>query len=488
MARPSLARLPRRALNTACAAAFALALPAAFAQAPAPAPTPQPAPPSASAQAGAPSIPGAQERTLSNGLKVIVKEDRRAPTVAHMVWYKAGSIDEVNGRTGVAHVLEHMMFKGTKTLSPGEFSRRVAAMGGRENAFTSRDYTGYFQQIEKSRLPEVMALESDRMANLVLSKDEFDKEIKVVMEERRWRTEDRPQSLVYEQLMAAAFVASPYRTPIVGWMRDLEAMSYTDARDWYDDWYAPNNALLVVAGDVSAAEVFRLAERTYGRVPAKKLAERKPQDEPPQRGVRRIVVKAQAENPYVLMGFHVPRLADIERDRDPFALELLAAVLDADETARFTRNVVRGARVANSAGASYDLVQRGPALFMLDATPAEGKTVQDAERALRDEIARVAREGVPAQELERVKTQYVAAQVYKRDSVFAQAMELAQLEITGFSQRDADRLLERIRSVTSEEIQAVAAKYFGDDVLTVATLAPQPITAKPAAPPPGLRH
>ncbi|HYF59059.1 MAG TPA: pitrilysin family protein [Burkholderiaceae bacterium] len=427
---------------------------------------------------------------LPNGMKVLVKPDRRAPTVAHMVWYRAGSMDEVNGRTGVAHVLEHMMFKGTKTLAPGEFSRRVAAVGGRENAFTSRDYTGYFQQVHSSRLAEVMTLEADRMANLRLSADEFAKEIRVVMEERRLRTEDRATGLLYEQLMAAAFVAHPYRHPIVGWMSDLEAMTVEDAQAWYDAWYSPSNAILVIAGDVDPEQAFALAQRTYGTVPARAVAPRKPQTEPPQRGLRRIEVKAPAENPYVAMAFRVPGLRAVDGDREPYALELLSSLLDGGESTRFTRDVVRGSRIANRAGAGYDMTQRGPALFTLDGTPAEGRTTADVERALRAEIARIAKEGVPQAELERIKVQYVAGQVYKRDSVFAQAMELAGLEMVGLSHRDADRILERIRSVTVDEVKAVAAKYFGDDQLTVATLLPQPVGERRAPPPPpaGLRH
>jgi len=215
-------------------------------------------------------------------MKVIVREDRRAPTVVHLVLYRAGSMDEVSGRTGVAHVLEHMMFKGTKTVPQSEFSRRVAALGGRENAFTSRDYTGYFQQLGSSHLAEVMSLEADRMSNLVLTAEEFDKEIKVVMEERRLRTEDRAQSLVYEQLMAAAWKAAPYRVPVIGWMNDLESMRVGDAAAWYRDWYTPSNAILVVAGDVSGEEVYRLAGRTYGRIDARALPARKSQLEPAQ--------------------------------------------------------------------------------------------------------------------------------------------------------------------------------------------------------------
>lgn len=430
------------------------------------------------------------ERTLSNGLKLIVKEDNRAPTVVHMAWYKAGSIDEVNGKTGVAHVLEHMMFKGTKTVAMGEFSRRVAQMGGRENAFTNRDYTGYYQQVPRRHLADVMALEADRMTELVLTKEEFEKEIRVVMEERRLRTEDQATSLLYETLMATAFVASPQRSPVVGWMNDLEAMSVDDARDWYNQWYTPGNAIVVVVGDVRAEEVLRIAERTYGRISARSLPSRKPQIEPPQRGVKRVSVKAPAENPYVVLGFRVPKLERVDGpDREPYALEVLSAVLDADENGRLTRELVRGSRLADSAGASYDMTQRGPALFLLDGRPASGKSTAEIEQALRAQVARIAEQGVRDDELRRVKTQYVASQVYKRDSIMGQAMEMASLEVIGFSYRDADRMLENIRSVTAEEVQAVAKKYFGDDALTVATLLPQPLAGRPRAPAiPGARH
>src|SRR5258706_5209365 len=216
--------------------------------------------------AGAGAQPQTSEHRLANGLRVIVKEDHRAPTVVSMVWYRAGSMDEENGRTGVAHVLEHMMFKGSKAVPNGEFSKRIAAAGGRDNAFTSRDATGYHQQLHKSRLALSFELEADRMANLQLSPEEFAKEIKVVMEERRLATEDRAQGMCFEQLMATALLAHPYRAPTVGWMSDLEHMTWRDARDWYDRWYAPNNATVVVVGDVEPREVFALAERYFGGI------------------------------------------------------------------------------------------------------------------------------------------------------------------------------------------------------------------------------
>lgn len=435
---------------------------------------------------------GTFETTLPNGLKIIVKEDHRAPTVAHMVWYRAGSMDEFNGTSGVAHVLEHMMFKGTKTLTAGEFSKRVAAAGGRENAFTSRDYTAYFQQVHKSKLPLVMKLEADRMANLQLSDAEFAKEIKVIMEERRWRTDDQPRALVYETLMATVFKAHPYRIPTVGWMRDLETMRAQDARDWYHRWYAPNNAVLIVSGDVKFEEVVKLAKQTYGVHKAKKLPERKAQDEPPQIGVRRVVVKAPAELPYVVMGFRVPRLTDIEKDIEPFALEVLAGVLDGHDGARLTTQLIRSSRIAVEAGAGYEATSRGPALFTLEGTPAEGKSVTEVEAALRDEVRKIAENGVSEAELKRVKSQVVAQQVYKRDSLFGQAMEIATVEMSGFSHKQLDRILEKVKAVTAADVQAVARKYFGDDQLTVATLSPLPVKkdgeGAASAPPKGMRH
>jgi zinc protease len=431
----------------------------------------------------------AQEFMLKNGMKVIVKEDHRAPTVAHMVWYKAGSMDEHNGTTGVAHALEHMMFKGTKTLKPGEFSQRVAALGGRENAFTSKDYTGYYQQIEKSKLEKVMALEADRMANLVLDKEEFSREIRVVMEERRWRTEDQPIPLVYEALNATAFMAHPYHHPIAGWMSDLQNMTVQDAKAWYERWYAPNNAVMVVTGDVDAKQVLALAEKHFGKISRKAVPVTKPQEEPPQRGIRRVTVKAPAENPYVVLAFKVPALRDVEKDDESHALDVLAAILDGYDNARLNAKLVRTDRVANSAGAGYANIARGPVLFLLDGTPAAGTTTEQLAKLLRAEVARIASEGVSEQELKRVKAQLIAGQIYKRDSIFGQAMEIGTMEMAGLSHTKIDRIIDKLKGVTAEQVKTVAQKYFGDDALTVATLVPLPITEKKApAAPKSLRH
>ncbi len=373
-------------------------------------------------------------------------------------------------------------------MKPGEFSARVAALGGRENAFTSKDYTAYFQQIEKSRLPKVMALEADRMANLVLDAKEFGKEIKVVMEERRLRTEDQPIPQVYEALNAVAFTAHPYRRPIIGWMDDLQNMTVNDARDWHTRWYAPNNAVLVVVGDVAAKEVLALAEKHYGRISRKAVEASKPQVEPPQRGIRRVTVKAPAENPYVSLAFKVPVLRDVEKDDDVYALDVLSAVLDGYDNARLNAKLVRTDRVAVSAGASYSGIARGPVLFILDGVPTPGVTTAQLEKRLRDEVERIATQGVDESELQRVKTQLIADQIYKRDSIFGQAMEIGVMELSGLSHRQIDRIIEKLRAVTAEQVQAVAQKYFGDDGLTVATLQPLPLQDKKAAPVATLKH
>ncbi|WP_051282408.1 M16 family metallopeptidase [Azovibrio restrictus] len=431
------------------------------------------------------------ETTLANGLKVVVKEDHRAPVVAHMVWYRVGSMDEVDGTSGVAHLLEHMMFKGTPKVGPGEFSKRVAAAGGRDNAFTSRDYTAYFQQIPKERLGEMMALEADRMRHLNVDPKEFAQEIKVVMEERRLRTEDEPQSLLFEQAHAVAYQAHPYRRPIIGWMNDLENMTARDAKAWYDQWYVPNNAILVVSGDVQHEQVFKLARQYYGPLKSRALPARKPQVEPLQKGVRRLVVKGPAELPLLLLGWKAPKVERLDGPVEPFALDMLAAILDGHDAARLGRSLVREQQLATSVGASYDGLNRGPAMFYLYGSPAPGQTPETLEKALRGELARIARDGVDEGELKRAKAQLIAAQVYKLDSVFGQAMEIGSMEVIGFSHKDVAALQARLEAVTAAQVQAAAQAWFGDDTLTVGLLEPLPPEAAPKGPkaaPAGRHH
>jgi len=414
------------------------------------------------------------EYQLSNGLKLIVREDHRAPTVAHMVWYRAGSMDEVNGKTGVAHVLEHMMFKGTHKVKSGEFSRLVAAVGGRENAFTSRDYTAYFQQVEKSKLENVIKLEADRMSNLNFDDAEFFKEIQVVMEERRLRTEDNPSSLLNESLMATAYMSSPYRHPVIGWMNDLQNMKPVDARDWYRSWYAPNNATVVVAGDVDAKQVLAIVEKYYGAAATHELPVRKPQIEPPQKGIKQVQVKAPADNAQLAMAWKAPRLEPGKLDDvEPYALELLTAVLDGYDNARLNRTLVKQEKVVNDVGVGYDMISRGPELFLIGATMAKGKTVDQAQGSIRKALEEVKQKGILESELKRIKVRILSDQIYKRDSIFGQAMEIGSTEMAGFSWKDINYMLEKMQTITPEQVQAVAKKYLVDEGLTIAILDPQ---------------
>lgn len=428
------------------------------------------------------------ERTLANGLKVVVKEDHRAPVVVQQIWYKAGSMDERTGVTGIAHVLEHLMFKGTATVPAGEFSKRIAAAGGRENAFTSYDYTAYFQQLHKSKLALAMQLESDRMRNLLLSPAEFANEVKVVMEERRWRTDDEAHALLQEKMMATIFQQHPYQHPVIGWMDDLQALTVGDAKAWYDRWYAPNNATLVVAGDVNAAEVFALAQKYYGVIPKRAMPPRRNYDEPKQLGIKRLVVKAPAELPHLVMAFRAPVLRDPGQDWQPYAMEVLAGVLDGNESARLNKRLVREQQVASSVGIGYDSFARGPGLFVLEATPSEGKTVIDVEIALRKEIEQLVKEGVSEEELRRIKAQVMAGEVYKRDSLFYQAMQIGQLESIGLGYRAVPLMLEKLQAVTADQVRQVAEEFLRDDSLTVAVLDPQPLSDKPKRPPQGMNH
>jgi zinc protease len=426
------------------------------------------------------AAPTVHETTLSNGMKVIVKPDHRAPVVVSQVWYRVGSSYEPDGLTGISHVLEHMMFKGTEALGPGEFSRTISALGGNENAFTGRDYTAYFETLAVEHLETALKLEADRMANLVLDNEEFLKEIEVVKEERRLRTDDRPSGKVFEQFSAVAWRSSPYRNPVIGWMNDLEHMTVDDLADWYKRYYAPNNAILVVVGDVEPAEVVALAERHFGPLPAAEILPLKPAAEPEQRGETRVIVRAPAKQPYVLMGYKTPVVGHAQEDWEPYALYVLSSVLDGGESARLSRELVRGSAVAASAGADYSTYSRLKDKFLLSATPTDEHTVADVEQALRDQVRRVREELVDADELQRVVTQAVAGKVFEADSLFYQAMEIGLLETIGLDWQLASQEIAQIKSVTPEQVRTVAQRYLIDENLTVAVLDPLPMDTSPA--------
>jgi zinc protease len=406
---------------------------------------------------------------------VIVREDHRAPVATVQVWYRVGSSHEPDGSTGISHVLEHMMFKGTPNYGPGEYSRILSANGAEENAFTSRDYTGYYATLANDRIELAMELEADRMRHLLLLPEEFAKEVEVVKEERRLRTEDKPTALTYEQFSAVAYRVLPYRNPIIGWMSDLDQMTADDLRAWYQRWYAPNNAILVVAGDVDPKEVLALAQKHFGPLQAQEPPVVRESREPEPRGTTRVTVRAPARQPYLLMGYKTPVIGQADEPWEPYALEVLASVLDGGDSARFSARLVRGSEVASSAGADYSAYGRLPGMLLVDGTPADGHDMAVLEAALRAEIERLKTEGVQPAELQRVITQLVAGKVYERDSIMAQAMQIGSLEALGLGWRLADEVVERIRAVTPEQVQAVARKYLDDKRLTVAVLDPLPM-------------
>jgi zinc protease len=419
------------------------------------------------------------ERTLGNGLKVVVREDHRSPVVVAQVWYRVGGSYEPEGLTGISHVLEHMLFKGTQKYGPKEASRIIAENGGRENAFTNRDYTAYFQQWEKTRLPLSFDIESDRMRNLILSEEEFIKEIEVVKEERRMRTEDKPESFLYEAFQKAAYDVSPYRNPVIGWREDLDSMKVEDLEVWYRKFYAPNNAIIVVAGDVVAEDVFQMADKYFGSLQAEEISLPARISEPAHEGERRIEVEREARVPSLVMGFQAPALsADSADEWEPYALEVLAYVLDGGQSARFETSLVRDQQIASSIWTSYNSTARLDNMIMFGGTPADGRSVDDLEQAIRDQLAIIKSEPVSQDELDRVKAQLRASEVFEKDSIFRQAMTIGQLETIGLGWELEDAWLDRIGQVTPEQVTSVANKYLVDENSTVAVLkplaAPQP--------------
>lgn len=418
------------------------------------------------------------EMQLPNGMRILVKEDHRAPVIVSQVWYKTGSVDEQIGTTGVAHVLEHMMFKGTHRYPEGQFSKIIAKAGGRENAFTTRDYTVYFQQLHKDKLGLALELEADRMVNLNLKQKEFDKELNVVKEERRLRTEDKPQALLYETYNATAYQSHPYRHPVIGWMADLHDMQLADLKQWYQTWYSPNNAVLIIAGDVKPQDVFQLAKKHFGALKPVTLPVRKNQEEVKQVGQRQVTLKAPAKLNYFIMGYHVPVIRDVEKDWEPYALDMLSSILDGHDAARLSENLVQKQQLASEVDVSYDLISRGPGQFIIDATPLKNHTALDVKNGILAEIEKIKKQGVTEQELERVRSQLIASRIFQRDSIFYEAMQMGSAVMTGFKPTDIDRIIDKLKAVTPQQIQEVAQKYLTEDNLTIAILDPQPLDSK----------
>jgi zinc protease len=407
------------------------------------------------------------ETILPNGLKIILLENHKAPLLTFQIWYRVGSRNEAWGKTGLSHVLEHMMFKGTEKVGPEEFSRIVQENGGNLNAFTSRDYTAYFENLSSDRVQVAIELEADRMQNLLLREDDFRTERMVVMEERRLRTEDNPGAILVEQLETTAFQIQPYHWPIIGWMQDLEKLTLDDLKAYYQAYYPPVNAFLVVVGDFNREDLLSKIEKAFGSIPTGVAPDQKKGRESPQLGERRVVVRKEAQLPSLLMGYHAPNL----QDSDSYVLEVMATLLSGGKSSRLYQSLVRDRRLVLSADADHSLLSKDPALFYLSADPLPGKEVTEVEKALDHEVERLQRELVDERELEKVKNQLESSFVFAQDSLFFQALLLARYEIVS-TWRGIDDYIPSIRSVTPAEIQRVARKYLISDNRTVGILIP----------------
>lgn len=416
-----------------------------------------------------------QEFTLQNGLKVFIKEDKRAPIAVVMVWYKVGSADDPSGKTGISHVLEHMMFKGTKAYPMGVFSKTIASIGGQENAFTGNDYTAYFEKIAATHVPLVLKLEADRMQQLTLDANEFSKEIRVIQEERRMRTEDNPQALAFERFLAAAHLTTPYHQPVIGWMNDLQQLTIADVRNWYHQHYAPNHATLIVVGDVKANEVRAYATQYFGRLTKHPYKEPKPQHEPPPLGLKVVDIQARAQVPVLLRGYTVPSVKSASQNEKmtPYALEVIAALLDGGESSRFQQHLVRAQQCASATGVQYNLYTRYDTQFILLGSPSQRCDMAQLKEAIQKEIIKLQKEPVSKTELARIKTQLIAEKTFERDSAFSQAMELGIVDAIGLPLTVIDDYSSMIDKVTPELIQHTASQYFKAENQTDAHLNPE---------------
>lgn len=407
------------------------------------------------------------ETVLPNGLKVLLKEEHKSPVVTFQIWYRVGARNERLGKTGMSHLLEHMMFKGTKNYGPKQFSRTVQRNGGNDNAFTSKDYTAYFENFAADRLEIAMDLESDRMQNLLLDPKDFLSERDVVKEERRMRYEDDPTNTMVEQMMATAFAAHPYQWPVIGWMADLGNLTREDLYQHYRTYYAPNNATIVIVGDFDAKKVLPLVQKYFGSIPRGPEVPKVGAAEPKQLGEKRIVVKQEAELPAIYAGYKVPTI----KHPDAYALNVLQGILSSGKSSRLYKSLVYEKQVALYAGGDYEDVSADPHLFYVYAGVMPGKSTDEVEKALYAEIERLKNEPVADEELQKAKNQAEASFVMSQDSVFYQAMLLGQFE-TVAEWRIYARYLDNIRSVKKEDIQRVAREYFTDDNRTVGILVP----------------
>ena len=412
--------------------------------------------------------------TLDNGLKILVKEDHRAPIAVSMIWYNIGSADEPPGITGVSHALEHLMFKGTKKYPQGVFSKTISSLGGQLNAFTSNDYTAYYEKIAASNLAISFELEADRMQHLLLDKTEFDREMKVIQEERRMRTDNSPQALAFERFLATAHLSTPYHHPVIGWMNDLKHLDVNDAKTWYQRFYAPNNATLVVVGDVNAKEVYTLAKHYFGALHQHPLPVRKLQQEPPALGQKTVVVHSPSQIPMIMLGYTVPSLktASAEQASTPYALDIINCILTLGNNARLNQHLVRGSQIASGVEAQYNSYARYQTQFVLFAIPSKGHTLAEVKSGILSELNQLKTVRIDEHELQRIKTQLIAQKTFEKDSIFDQAKTLGLLETIGLGWQTDDNYVANMNQVTAVQIQNTAMRYFQNNNMTEAQLIP----------------
>jgi zinc protease len=415
----------------------------------------------------APAADGVVAATLDNGVRVLLLEDPRSPIVSFQVWYRVGSRNEQRGATGIAHFLEHLMFKGTPTYGRGQFARLVEQNGGQDNAFTSQDVTSYFVNIAADRLDLVIELEADRMQNLLLDPKEIDSERQVVIEERRTRTEDDPGGYLGEEVSSIAFKAHPYGYPIIGWMEDLTRITPEEIRAFHKTYYVPNNAMVVAVGAFRAEDALERIKRRFGRIPRGPEPPAVLAVEPPQNGERRTVVKKQAELPIVYLAWHVPN----QRSEDAAALEVLSTVLSGGRASRLYKQLVYERQLALEAGGDYSYFSIDPNLFWFWATPMPGQTAETLEKELLLQMERLRNDAVTDEELQRAKNQIEAAFVFQEDSIHRRASLLARFELLG-GWESKDTFLAKIRAVTAADLLRVARAYFLDDRKNVGILLP----------------
>lgn len=419
---------------------------------------------------------------LDNGLEVVVVENHRAPIVSHMVWYRVGAADEPAGKSGIAHLLEHLMFKGTPTIPPGEFSKIVARIGGRDNAFTSSDYTAYFQNIAADRLEAVMKMEADRMRNLVLDDQNFTTELAVVLEERRSRTDNNPQALLTEQMEAALYRNHPYHRPVIGWASEIAGLTREDALAFYKRWYAPNNAIVVVAGDVDPEKVRALAQTYYGPLKPEEIPARLRADEPPQVAARAITLEDPRVQQQSWSRMYMAPSYTAGDKSAAYALQVLSEILGGGATSRLYKSLVVTQGLAASAGAWYDPSALDHSSFGMAATPRPGVALPKLEAALDKEIQTVLDKGISVAEVERAKARLKANVAYARDSLHTGARVLGEALTTGQTVADVEAWPERIAAVTPEQVNAAAKAVLDSKASVTGILLPKPGVAAPVRP------